>query len=168
MTRRFLTSEDVAHAQGGEIVVDAATIVTPQALEAAAAAGIAIRTQEGAWREPPPDRGPDAARAQTVLPHLPEPEGESEIGAMAIVTAVGKNRPGVLAEITAAIADEGGNVHDVSQRVVGGYFHMILTVEVSQAAPFEALKGRLECLGGTDDFAVRVMHERVFRFMHRV
>ena len=30
------------------------------------------------------------------------------------------------------------------------------------------LKGKLECLGGTDDYAVNVMHERAFRFMHRV
>ena len=84
------------------------------------------------------------------------------------MTAVGKNRSGVLAEITAAIAAAGGNVHDVSQKVVEGYFHMILTVEMDPGAAFGEFKTTLECLGKPEDFAVRVMNERVFRFMHRV
>jgi len=168
MTRRFLTSEDVASARDAEILVDEQTIVTPQALEAAAAAGITIRTASGTWQEPAPDRGPDATRAKTLLPHLPEPEDNPSLESTAIVTAVGANRGGVLAEITAAIAGEGGNVHDVSQRVIEGYFHMILTVEMTGDGTFQALKTRLECLGHPDDLAVSVMHERVFRFMHRV
>ena len=167
MARRFLTSEDIAQARDGEIVVDDSTVVTPQALEAALAAGITIRTQGGEWQEPAPDRGPDAAAAQRVLPHLPEPQDNPSLESTAIVTAVGKNRGGVLAEITAAIAAEGGNVHDVSQRVVEGFFHIILTVEMT-GGTFESLKTRLECMGNPEDFAVRVMHERVFRFMHRV
>jgi ACT domain-containing protein len=175
MSRRFLTSEDVRAAPGAEIVVDEATLVTPQAREAAAAAGIAIRTARGAWTEPRPDRGPDAPRAQEEIAHLPEPQSEvpgasaSAPGAStsAIVTAVGKNRVGVLAEISAAIAAGGGSVLDVSQKVVEGLFHMVLMVEIG-AASFAGLKQRLECMGGPDDYAVRVMHERVFRFMHRV
>jgi len=166
MTRRFLTAEDVRRASGPEIVVDASTVVTPQALEAAREAGIVVRTAGGAWTEPPPDRGPDAERAQSTLPHLPEPDEDPSTG-IAIVTAVGRNRPGVLAQITAAIAEAGGNVHDVSQRVVGGLFHMILTVDAGGAGSLHDLKTRLECLGRPDDFAVRVMNERVFRFMHR-
>jgi len=35
MARKFLTAEDVRHAGASEIVVDAETIVTPQALAAA-------------------------------------------------------------------------------------------------------------------------------------
>ena len=168
MTRRFLTSEDIRLAQGGEILVDEATVVTPQAIEAAAAAGVVIRTANGAWTEPTPDRGPDASQTLAALPNLPEPEDNPSLDSTAIVTAVGRNRSGVLAEITAAIAELGGNVHDVSQRVIEGYFHMILTVEMTGSSNFADLKNHLECLGNTDDFAVRVMHERVFRFMHRV
>ncbi len=168
MTHRFLTAEDVRRAAGPEIVVDEATVVTPQATEAARSAGIRIRTAAGAFEEPPPDRGPDAERALRSLPHLPEPEANPSLASTAIVTAVGRNRSGVLAEITAAIAGADGNVHDVSQKVVEGFFHMILAVELAPGASFERLKSCLECLGGPDDYAVRVMNERVFRFMHRV
>ena len=168
MPRRFLTAEDVRHAGGPEILVDESTVVTPQALEAAHAAGITIKTASGAYQEPAPDRGPDAERTRATLPHLPEPEDDPELSSTAIVTAVGRNRPGVLAAITAAIAEQGGNVHDVSQKVVEGFFHMILTVELANPASFGPFKTALECMSSPDDFAVRVMNERLFRFMHRV
>jgi hypothetical protein len=45
---------------------------------------------------------------------------------------------------------------------------MILTVELEPDRSFSELKGCLECLGGPEDFAVRVMNEKVFRFMHRL
>ena len=167
MAKKFLTAEDVRHAGSREIVVDENTIVTPQALETARAANVAIRTVSGAYAEPKPDRGPDAERAQRALPHLPEP-GDDTAGQTVIVTAVGKNRAGVLAELTGALGSAGLSVHDISQRVVDGYFHLILVVELEAGVAFGPLKQRLECMGGPDDYAVRVMDQRVFRFMHRV
>ena len=168
MPRRFLTAEDVLRANAREILVDESTLVTPQAQEAALAAGILIKTAVGAWKEPAPDRGPDAELAPKRLPNLPEPADDPALHSAAIVTAVGKNRPGVLAAITAKIAEQQGNVHDVSQKVVEGYFHMILTVELTPGTSFDAFKTALECMSSPDDFAVRVMNERIFRFMHRV
>jgi len=97
-----------------------------------------------------------------------KPSDNPSIASTAIVTVVGRNRPGALAEITAAIASQQGNIHDVSQKVVEGFYHMILTVELPQGASFDDFKTQLECLGSPDDFAVRVMNDRVFRFMHRV
>ena len=168
MPRRFLTAEDVRRANAAEIVVEEGTVVTPQALEAAEQAGVTIRTGAGAWSEPAPDRGPDTESTRQRLPHLPEPHDNPALESTAIVTAVGKNHPGVLAAITAAIAEHRGNVNDVSQKVVEGYFHMILTVELEPGTSFDAFKTALECLSSPEDFAVRVMNERIFRFMHRV
>jgi ACT domain-containing protein len=168
MPRRFLTAEDVRRANAGEILIEEGTVVTPQALEAAEAAGVVIRTGAGSWKEPVPDRGPDAEAMPKRLPQLPEPHDNPTLESAAIVTAVGKNRSGVLASITAEIAKQKGNVNDVSQKVVEGYFHMILTVELEPGTSFDAFKNALECLSCPDDFAVRVMNERIFRFMHRV
>ena len=174
MPRRFLTVEDLHRmlAQGGtkEISVDDATLVTPQALEEAARMGVAIRSGSAAtYAEPKPDRGPDAELSQRTLPHLPEPVDESlGQGHGVVVSAVGRNRPGVLAEITGALAELQANVLDISQKMIEGYFHMVVTVELPPGAPFGDVKQRLECLGGPDDYVVRVMHERVFRFMHRI
>ncbi|MFO1009621.1 MAG: ACT domain-containing protein [Planctomycetota bacterium] len=166
MARRFITVDDLVRLNAREVVLDADTIVTPQALDHARAQGITLRTSGGGYAEPVPDRGPDAERAARSLPHLPEPE--PDLGPGIVVTAVGKNRAGVLAEITNAVAHAQGNVMDISQKMVAGYFHLVITVELPQGADFAHIKQHLECLGGQDDYVVRVMHERVFRFMHRV
>lgn len=165
---RYLTADDVRRAGSGAIEVDPRTLVTPQAREVALELGISIVTASGPYEPPPPDRGPDADRACEKLPAMPEPVDGDVAGTSMIVTAVGKNRPGVLAELTQALAEFRASVHDISQRVVEGYFHLILVVETPPDVKFGDLKQRLECLGGTDDYAVRVMHERVFRFMHRI
>lgn len=170
MARRFLTVEDLRRliAAGREIVLDADTILTPHAEAFAKEQNLAIRTSTGGgYVEPAPDRGPDAERAQRLLPNLPEPEDDDPATSV-VITAVGKNRPGVLAEITTTLAQTGASVHDISQRMIEGYFHMVLTVEVTSGTGFAQLKQCMECLGGPDDYVVRVMHERVFRFMHRI
>ena len=171
MGKKFITAEDVRRAGRGPIVTDADTVVTPQALEAAQAAGIVIQGPQGAgYQEPFPDRGPDAGDALDSLSHLPEPSRDASIGAGTgvIVTAVGKNRPGILAEITQALGEAGVSVVEISQRTVEHYFHLVLTVELRGQDDFGAVKQRLDCLGGKDDYTVRTMHEGVFRFMHRV
>jgi len=164
---RFLTSEDVRRLGGPEITVEEGTLVTEAAAREAETLGVSIRSRTGAYVEPVPDRGPDADLALRALPNLPEPSS-GEAGTGVVVTAVGRNRPGVLAEITAAVGASDANIRDISQRMIEGYFHLILTVELDQGAGFAALKERLECLGGADDYVLRVMHERVFRFMHRI
>jgi predicted amino acid-binding ACT domain protein len=169
MARRFITAEDVRRADSGELIVDAETVVTPQALEAAAAAGVVLRHAGGeAYVEPEPDRGPDAARAERSSPYLPEPSGSSSGDTGVVVTVVGRNRPGVLSEVTAGLAQAGADVRDIAQKTVQDYFHLVLTVALEPNAAFDTFKQHMECLGGQDDYVVRVMHERVFRFMHRI
>lgn len=168
MPRLFITAEDIRRSSG-ELVVEQGTVVTPQALEAAAAAGVSLVHAGGEpYSEPSPDRGPDAAQAVHHLPHLPEPPADLAGATGVVVTAVGKNRPGVLAEITGALAAAGADVRDISQRTVEDYFHLVLTIALGNAAEFEGFKQQMECLGGEHDYVVRVMHERVFRFMHRI
>ena len=167
MSRRFLTADDVRRAGGPEIVVDETTVVTPQAQEVAGSLGIAIRTHSGPYHEPEPDRGPDA-EAEVQHPHsMPEPTDEL-MGTGVIVTCVGCNRPGVLGEVAGAIGQSKSSIRDVSQKMVGEYFHLVLVVELGADANFAELKAGLEALDNRVDYVIRVMHERVFRFMHRV
>lgn len=168
MARRFITVEDIQRIQGSELVVDEDTIVTPQALEAAAAAGIVLRGTAGEYREPEPDRGPDAGTGLSRLPHLPEPPATPGSASGAVATVVGRNRPGILAEVTATLAQLGINIGDVAQKIVQDYFHLVLILDLPPGVGFDEVKSALECLGNPEDYAVRVMHERVFRFMHRV
>lgn len=167
MARRFITVEDIRRAGSGELLVDSETLVTPQALEAAQAAGVVIRNAGGGeYQEPTPNRGPDAALSGG---QLPEPDAsEASDGTGVVITAVGQNRAGVLAEITALLAQASVDVHEISQRIIEDHFHLVLTAQLASPSAFSPLKEQLQCLGGEDDYIVRVMHKRVFRFMHRV
>jgi len=168
MARRFLTADDVRRCRERRLVVDPETVVTPQAREVAAEQSVEIVTADGPWSEPPPDRGPDTERGLRTLPHLPEPSPDRELGSTVVVTAVGRNRPNVLAEITHTIGELDGGVETVSQRVLDGLFHLILVVSLGPSSSFEELKRCLECLGGPDDYVVHVRDERVYRFIHRI
>ena len=167
MPRRFLTAEDVRRAGAGPLEVSPETVVTPHARQTAEELGVRLVTGSGDWVPAAPDRGPDAEGARTSMPHLPEPEGDDESGSI-IVTVVGRNRPGVLAEVTKVLSESGASIVDISQRMIEGLFHMVLVVNLSPDCDFSSLKEKLDCLGGSDDYAVNVMHERAFRVMHRV
>ncbi len=167
MPRRFLTALDVQRAGQGEIVLEADTVVTPQARELAASLGVALRGPGGDHVVPAPDRGPDALRSSQAPP-LPEPEDRGDGRTGVIVTVIGRNRPGILAEVTAALARLSVNVDDISQKMVDQYFHLVLLVSLPPEGSFDEFKTTLECMGGPEAYAVRVMNERVFRFMHRV
>jgi glycine cleavage system transcriptional repressor len=49
------------------------------------------------------------------------------------VTAIGSDRPGVVAAITGALADVDGNLEDTSMTILGGRFAMVLIVAVPDA-----------------------------------
>ena len=46
-----------------------------------------------------------------------------------VISVMSKDRPGIIADITGVILDLGGDLADLNQSVLGGYFTMILLVE---------------------------------------
>ena len=86
-----------------------------------------------------------------------------------IVTVVGKNRAGVLSEVTTAIASLGGNIMDISQKMLSGCFNLIMIVDVSKVKIALAdFKKKLEKLGDKKGYKISVQHEKVFHYMHRI
>jgi len=86
-----------------------------------------------------------------------------------IVTVVGRNRPGVLAEVTSAIASMNGNVMDINQKMLDEFFNLIMIVDLGTSkVPFEEFQKNLEALGRDKAYSIHVQHEKVFRYMHRV
>lgn len=55
------------------------------------------------------------------------------------VTAVGADRPGIVAAVTGVLLEHGGNLEDTAMTRLGGHFAMVLVVEVVEdAAALEA------------------------------
>lgn len=60
------------------------------------------------------------------------------------VTAIGRDRPGIVAGLTGALRDLGGNLEDVSSTILRGHFAMMLVVDAPADVGAQALGERLE------------------------
>ncbi|MDX6210646.1 MAG: glycine cleavage system transcriptional repressor [Frankiales bacterium] len=62
------------------------------------------------------------------------------------VTVIGVDRPGIIAAVTGALAEVGGNLEDSSMTILGGHFAMSLIVSVE--AGEDAVRAALEPVTG--------------------
>ena len=86
-----------------------------------------------------------------------------------IVTVVGQDRTGIIAETSRILADSGVNIVDISQTLMGEFFVMIMMADLSGATvSLEQLKSRLAAKGAELGMRIDAQHEDVFKFMHRV
>ena len=86
-----------------------------------------------------------------------------------IVTALGPDSHGLLAQVATTIAEQDANVDDVSQTVANGMFTMIMFVSFDQGETTIAeLKEALEATGARIGLQISVQHENIFKFMHRI
>jgi ACT domain-containing protein len=87
----------------------------------------------------------------------------------AIITVVGTDQVGIIARVSAFLAERNINIEDISQTVLSGNFVMMMMVDLSQGSkPLETVKEELNVLGASMNVSISVMHERVFSAMHRI
>ena len=87
----------------------------------------------------------------------------------AVVTVVGKDRVGIIAEVCTDLAGFQVNVLDISQTVMQGYFTMMMVVEVSACnIPLDQLSVLMEEAGKEKNLSIRVQREDIFEAMHRI
>ena len=86
----------------------------------------------------------------------------------AIITVVGKDTVGILAEVSQICSKEHVNIMDVTQSIMQDMFVMIMMVDISSCAvPFSTLQDELEAAGSEMNLKIHVMHEDIFNSMHR-
>ncbi len=109
---------------------------------------------------------PEASRPVASRP-APRADARPAVSSRVVVTAYGHDTPGVLAAITAELSAAGANVLDVSQKILQGYFTVVLVADYPVGADLGAARDRLSARG--DAFGVRVLlqHEELFEAMHR-
>jgi len=87
----------------------------------------------------------------------------------AIVTVVGGDKVGIIAKVSAFLAERDINIEDISQTVLSGNFVMMMMVNLSACSKaLEEVKRELAGLGDTLNVSINMMHEKVFSAMHRV
>ncbi len=84
-----------------------------------------------------------------------------------VVTAYGHDTPGVLAAVTAELSASNANVLDVSQKILQGYFTLVLVADLAPGTDLGAVRDRLSARGETFGARVLLQHEELFSAMHR-
>ena len=87
----------------------------------------------------------------------------------AIVTVIGKDRVGIISQVSAMLAEENINVLDISQTVMREYFTMIMLVDASNIkSSFGDLAKRMADFGDESGLSIRIQREDIFNAMHRI
>lgn len=87
----------------------------------------------------------------------------------AVITVTGKDSIGIIAKISAACAESGANIIDITQSVLREYFAMIMLADISKLnTPFSDFVDVLADLGKENGLEIRAMHEDIFDTMHHV
>ena len=88
---------------------------------------------------------------------------------IAIVTVVGQDRVGIIAEVCVKLAQYQVNVLDINQTVMQGYFTMMMAVDVGACTvPLAELCRIMDAQGQEMGLSIRVQRQDIFEAMHRI
>lgn len=84
----------------------------------------------------------------------------------AILTVVGKDQIGIIAQISETLADEEINILDVSQTLMADNFVMTMMVQIPNEKNISQLNDRLNKLGQKMSVEINLRNEEFYSAMH--
>ena len=85
-----------------------------------------------------------------------------------IITVVGKDSIGITAKVCVYLAENSVNILDIAQTIVGGYFNMMMVVDIQESSKStEIIANELKEIGDEIGVQIKVQHEKIFETMHR-
>jgi len=86
-----------------------------------------------------------------------------------IITVIGKDKVGIIANVSNILAEENINISDISQTILQEYFTMIMVTQLpAEGYDISILQSKLNALGAQMALDIRVQHEAIFDAMHRI
>ncbi len=102
-------------------------------------------------------------------PRLRTPKSNADANDRVIVSVFGHNRPGIVAGVTAILAQHDCNVLDISQKLMQELFTMILVVDMEGSnISFDNLLQSFDQLGNDLGIKIHAQHEDVFNAVNRL
>lgn len=87
----------------------------------------------------------------------------------AIVTVIGKDKSGIIAKVSTALAENNVNIEDISQTIVQGNFTMIMLCDLSKSSlTLLNIREKLQALGEEIGVSIHTQHEDIFDAMHKI
>ena len=86
----------------------------------------------------------------------------------AIITVVGKDKKGIVAAVSAKIAELGLNIDDISQTVLDEFFTMMAIVSSDEQQDFTQLRAEFEAYWESLNVKINIQSEAIFDAMHNI
>ncbi|CDD67001.1 aCT domain-containing protein [Eggerthella sp. CAG:368] len=86
-----------------------------------------------------------------------------------VISVLGKDRSGIVAAISAVLAEKGANIDDISQTILDEIFSMTMLVRLNtEVADFNTVQEALAAVGEELGVQVIIQREDVFQFMYKI
>lgn len=86
-----------------------------------------------------------------------------------VITVVGKDSVGIIAKVCTLLAESSVNILDISQTITGGFFNMMMIVDMSTSTiSFADLQTKLDEIGEGIGVTIHAQKEEIFDMMHRI
>ncbi len=86
-----------------------------------------------------------------------------------ILTSFGLNHPGIVAGVTKALGDANCDIQDLSQKILGDFFTMIMVIDISASQKdLKEIQEEMNKIAEQLKIKIYLQHEDVFRYMHRI
>lgn len=86
-----------------------------------------------------------------------------------VLTIVGKDKVGITAKVSNALAEMNINIININQNIMQGFFNMVLIADVAEAnVPIAEARDKMAALGEEIGVEIRLQSEEIFSAMHRI
>ena len=87
----------------------------------------------------------------------------------AIITVVGSDKVGIIANVSSFLAEHEINIADITQTILSGNFVMMMMVNLEHSdLDMEQVRNELNSKAEQMGVQINIMNEKVFSAMHRV
>lgn len=86
-----------------------------------------------------------------------------------VLTIVGKDKVGITARVSNALAEMNINIININQNIMQGFFNMVLIADMAEAnVPIAEARDKMAALGVEIGVEIRLQSEEIFSAMHRI
>ena len=86
-----------------------------------------------------------------------------------VLTIVGKDKVGITAKVSNALAEMNINIININQTIMQGFFNMVLIADMAEAnVPIAEARDKMAALGEEIGVEIRLQSEEIFSAMHRI
>ncbi len=87
----------------------------------------------------------------------------------AVVTVLGFDRKGIIAQVSRVLYESDVNILDISQTILSGLFNMVMLVDVTApSVTFDDLALALSSLGGRLGLEIRIQRNEIFEAINQI